>query len=253
MVLYGSYMRRSHNHDIPVNSGITLLGNTIASLISIFLIVGIVIFSSIGFENISSFGPGLFFGVIPEAFQSLTASLGVLPVQILLTLFFVMFFFSAYLPMTAIFQVTTVYLVDNFKFSRKKAFLTIGFSTLVVAIPSMLSPFDGGFLYNLDIFVGAIGSVVGSVIAIIAFGWIINKKDAINEVNIGSRIKLGNKWYFWLKYVTPLIASFVILYALSDVIIGTFGLNAIPDENYILYELINNTAPYLVILLFVIF
>lgn len=245
MVLYGSYMRRTEKHDIPINAGIIIIGNFLASLISIFLVLGIVIFSSIGFDNLQAFGPGLFFGVIPEAFQSLTGSNGLLFAQILMALFFLMFFFSAYLPMTAIFEVTVVYLVDTFKISRKKAFSIISSFTMLLAIPSILSPLDGGFLYNLDIFVGAIGSVLGSMVAIVSFGWFVLKKDAIKEINIGSKLKLGEKWYFWLKYVTPLFMSFVILYALSDVIIGTFGLNAVPEESYILYEIVTNLAPIL--------
>ena len=137
MVLYGSYMQRTHNHDIPVNAGITIIGNTLASLISIILVIGIVIVSSIGFDNLASFGPGLFFGVIPEAFQALSSSVGVLPAQILLSVFFLMFFFAAYLPMVAIFEVTTVYLVDNLHFSRKKAFSLIAIASLLCAIPSI--------------------------------------------------------------------------------------------------------------------
>ncbi|MCH8905912.1 MAG: hypothetical protein IH840_02395, partial [Candidatus Heimdallarchaeota archaeon] len=69
MVLYGSYMERKNTHNIPINAGFTVLGNTLASVVSAFLIFGIANLASIN-GDLSQFGPGLFFGVIPEAFQA---------------------------------------------------------------------------------------------------------------------------------------------------------------------------------------
>ncbi|MFW9779107.1 MAG: sodium-dependent transporter [Candidatus Heimdallarchaeota archaeon] len=245
MVLYASYMQRKSTHDIPVNAGLTLIGNTVASLISVLLVFGVISLAGIGMSNAETFGPGLFFGVIPEVFKTLGIGVSGLGMSI----FFLMFFLAAYLPLTAIFEVTIVYLVDNIGISRKQAYLVIGFLTMLLAIPSMLSPLDGGFLYNLDLFVGATGSVIGSIIAIIAFGWFVPKKMALKEVNTASRFKLGNKWHFWVKYVQPFFLVYVILYAFSDIIVGTFGLNAIPGDAYVFYSLISSMAPWLALVL----
>lgn len=245
MVLYASYMRKKSTHDIPVNAGLTLIGNTVASLISVFLVIGVISLAGIGMDSAGTFGPGLFFGVIPEVFKTLGTGFS----GIGMAAFFAMFFLAAYLPLTAIFEVTIVYLVDNIGITRKQAYLVIGFLTLVIAVPSILSPLDGGFLYNLDLFVGATGSVIGSIIAILAFGWFVPKKMALREVNTASRFKLGNKWHFWMKYVTPVFLVYVILYAFSDIIIGSFGLNAIPGEAYILYTMITNLTPVIALLL----
>jgi NSS family neurotransmitter:Na+ symporter len=245
MVLYASYMQKKANHDIPVNAGLTLIGNTVASLISVFLVVGVISLAGIGMDNAGAFGPGLFFGVIPEVFKTLGTGISGMG----MAAFFVMFFFAAYLPLTAIFEVTIVYLVDNTGISRRQAYLIIGLLTMILAIPSMLSPLDGGFLYNLDLFVGATGSVIGSIIAILAFGWFVPKKMALREVNTASKLKLGNKWHFWVKYVQPFFLVYVILYAFSDIIVGTFGLNAIPGEAYIFYSLITNLTPWIALVL----
>lgn len=246
MVLYSSYMKKSSKHDIPVNAGLTIIGNTLASLLSMFLVFGIIIYSSLGLSTFSSFGPGLLFSAIPEAFQSLP-----LPVffrQILLFLFFSMFFLSAFLPMVAILEVLVVFVSKKLKIGRMKAFISLFLLLLVAAIPSVLSPLEGGFLYNLDIFVGAIGSVIGSIIAIYSFSWLITKKEVLKIVNLNSKIRLGNTWYFFTKYVSPFVMILVIAYALADTITGYFSLDKIPTTSYILYSVISFSIPLLVIL-----
>lgn len=250
MVLYSSYMKRTEKHDIPVNAGLTIIGNTIASLLSMVLIFGILIYSTVGLGNFTAYGPGLLFSAIPKAFQTLQVSL--LVKQILLGLFFAMFFFSAFLPMIAILEVLVVFFTSKVKISRLKAYIVIAIVMIVAAIPSALSPLEGGFLYNMDIFVGAIGSVLGSIMALFAFGWVINKKDAISTVNLHSKLTLGNKWYFMTKYITPFVMLFVILYALSDVIIGIFALNSIPETNFILYPLITTVIPSFIVIIFIV-
>ena len=210
-----------------------------------FLVFGIIIYSNLGLTNFSSFGPGLLFSAIPEAFQSLPVA--VVFRQILLFLFFSMFFLSALLPMVAILEVLVVFLTKKFKIDRVKAYVSLTLFLLFAAIPSILSPLEGGFLYNLDIFVGAIGSVLGSVIAIFSFCWLVAKNEVLTTVNLNSRIKLGGKWYFFTKYVSPFAMLLVIVYALSDVITGYFPLNKIPDTNYVLYSPITLIIPLLVI------
>ncbi|MFW9928827.1 MAG: sodium-dependent transporter [Candidatus Thorarchaeota archaeon] len=239
MVLYASYMERKPTHNIPGNAILTIIGNTLASLIAVFLVIGVVIMSGISTtNNLASFGPGLFFGVIPEAFQQISLTLGGPLASLLMTLFFVMFFFAAYLPMAAIITVTSTALERKYNIKRKFSFAIISIATLLLAIPSALSPLDGGFLYNLDIFVGAIGSVFGSIIAMIAFAWFVDKKTALQEINFGSRIKMGNLYYFTIKYLAPLFMSLVVLYALADVLI---------NSQYVLYKSIITVTPILVI------
>ncbi len=247
MVLYGSYMDKKDNHNIPKNAAFTVFGNTFASIVSAFLIFGIVSLTSISGE-LSQFGPGLFFGVIPEVFQILT--LNPLLIRILMSLFFIMFFFAAYLPMTAIIEVTTVVLVDQFGISKKKAYTVIASLTLLLGIPSAISPHSGGFLYNLDLYVGAMGLVFGSMIAIVAFTWFVGKKTVLEEINSNSSVKMGSKWYFWTKYVTPVFMLLVVLYILSDVLASVAtGLYGVSDDDYILYGGIVSVIPIFVILL----
>lgn len=248
MVLYGSYMDRKKTHNIPINAGYTVFGNTLASIISVFLIIGIVNFANIE-GDLAQFGPGLFFGLIPEAFQAVDVNVNLIKFGMLV--FFIMFFFAAYLPMTAIIEVQTVALVDQFGWSRRKSYSVVAAATLIFAIPSAVSPHSGGFLYNLDVFVGAMGLVIGSVIAIVAFTWYIPKETVLQEVNSESRFKLGNFWYAWTKYITPTFMIMVILYILSDVLSGVAGgLYGVEDNDYVLYQNVVDVTP--VILGFVI-
>ena len=248
MVLYASYMERKSVHDIPVNAALTVAGNTIASLISAFLVFGIIFMSGLNVLNAS--GPGLFFGVIPEGFQSLGEVMGPTMAGLGMAIFFTMFFFSAYMPLTAILHVTVTMIERNFHLERKFAYATIAGLTFLLAIPSVLSPLQGGFLYNVDIFVGAIGSVLGSMAAIIAFTWFTDKRTAMSEVNAGSRVKLGNIYHFVTKYVAPLFMLFVVFYALADVVGQVAGLNSSTD--YILYTTIVEIIPFTAIIFVVV-
>ena len=154
--------------------------------------------------------------------------------------------------MVAILEGLVIFITRKFNISRKKAYISLSGTLIIAAIPSILSPLEGGFLYNLDIFIGAIGSVIGSIIALFAFSWIMGKKEAIATVNLHSRLKLGNKWFFMTKYVTPFTLILVIFYALSDYIVGYFALNTIPDANYILYPIIVTFIPLIVLSLLII-
>ena len=241
MVLYSSYSQRTEKHDIPINAGLAIFGNTLASFLSIFLVFGIIVYSSLGLANFHSFGLGLFFSVIPQAFQNIP--LPTLSVQILLALFFVLFFLSAYMPMVAVLEVLIAFIVKKFNLPRSKAFIGLCIPLLIASIPSILSPLEGGFLYNLDIFIGALGSVVGSIIALYAFGWKITKKEALAVINEKSKFTLGNFYYFMMKYVSPFVMIFVIVYGLADVIVGYFPPNAIPESNYIFYPTIVALIP----------
>lgn len=250
MVLYGSYMDRKSTHNIPVNAGMTVFGNSLASIISVFLIIGILSFGGLS-GDLSQFGPGLFFGVIPEAFQALSpgGDGGVL-ISLGMAIFFIMFLFAAYLPMTAIFEVLTVGLVDQFDISRKQAFSMVAVTTLVLAVPSAMSPHSGGFLYNLDVFIGALGLIFGSMIAIFSFTWLVPRNTVLDEVNQESEVKLGSKWYFWTKYVTPVFMLLIVLYVLSDVLARTVtGLFDVRASDYLLYERIVRITPWVTILL----
>ncbi|OLS28308.1 MAG: hypothetical protein HeimC2_08000 [Candidatus Heimdallarchaeota archaeon LC_2] len=239
-------MQKKKAHNIPVNAGFTVFGNTLASIISVLLIIGIVNFANID-GDLADFGPGLFFGLIPEAFQAINASTTL--IRLGMFVFFVMFFFAAYLPMTAIIEVTTVALVDQFNWERKKAYGFVAVGTIVLAIPSAISPHSGGFLYNLDVFVGAMGLVIGSIIAILAFTWYVPKNIVLKEINIGSKLKLGNFWYGWTKYVTPSFMIMTVLYILSDVLSGVAGgLYGVQDSDYVLYGDVISVTPYIFVI-----
>ncbi len=243
MVLYGSYMQKKKAHNIPINAGFTVFGNSLDSIISVLLSIGIVNFANID-GNLADFGPGLFFGLIPEAFQAINTSTALISLGMFI--FFVMFFFAAYLPMTAIIEVTTVALVDQFDWERKKAYSVVAVGTLILAIPSAMSPHSGGFLYNLDVFVGAMGLIIGSIIAIIAFTWYVPKSTVLKEINIGSKFKLGKFWYGWTKYVTPSFMILTVLYVLSDVLSGVAGgLYGVQDSDYVLYGDVISVTPYI--------
>lgn len=247
MVLYANYTKRTEKQDIPLNAGLTILGNTVASILSMLLVFGIIVISTLGLDNFTSAGPGLLFSAIPEAFKLL--SVPVVVKQFLLSAFFVMFFLSAFLPMVAVLEVLVAFLTKKFNISRKTAYSILVATLSIASIPSILSPLEGGFLYNLDIFIGGIGSVLGSLIALVAFGWFVSKSDVLTTVNFNSsKVKLGEKWYFIMKYVAPFATIFVILYALSDVIVGYFTLDAIPDTSYILYPSIITFIPILTVI-----
>ncbi len=127
MMTYGSYL--SYRDDI-VNASymVAFLDTVIAILAGVAIFT--VVFSS-GYDPTA--GPGLVFHVLPPLLAQLPGG------YIFAFLFFLLLTIAAVTSGISILEVSVAYLVDELKFSRKKATMVMGILVYLAAIPCALS------------------------------------------------------------------------------------------------------------------
>ena len=127
MMTYGSYL--SDNDDI-INASymVAFLDTIIAILAGVAIFT--VVFSS-GYDPTA--GPGLVFHVLPPLLSQLPGG------YIFAFLFFLLLTIAAVTSGISILEVSVAYLVDELKFSRKKATMIMGVLVYLAAIPCALS------------------------------------------------------------------------------------------------------------------
>ena len=204
MIVYGSYL--DDREPLGRNAAFTAGADTAAGLLA-----GLAIFPAVfafGLEPGS--GPGLIFDTLPRVFEAMPAG------AIFSLLFFVGLFLVALLSDIAAFEVLVAGLTDNLAMSRARAVrLVLSVAMLLAAIP----------MINLRVFVpwdltfGSGMQTLGALLAVIAFGWSLDRSIALRQIAFGAHTTQNPGpdphsgtgeaprsvlWlYYWLRYVVP--------------------------------------------------
>ena len=237
MITYGSYIKR--NSKIFNNALIIVSMDTFVALIA-SIIMYTIIFTFPQIESgISSSTTGMLFTTLPPLFYT-KISWGTL----LGPVFYLLVVFAAFSSTISLLEVVVALLIDEFKFSRKKATSISAISIFIITIMVVLSlnsqngfsnfnPFGNpefGIFYELNqiIFRGKMGFMtiadhavanwllpLTGLFTTLFFGWFLPKKIAKNEMK---NLLFGNKenkiyeiFMFSIKFVTP-AAIFYIIY-----------------------------------------
>ncbi len=224
MITYGSYISKS---DDLVSSAAWVTG--FDTLIAIM--AGLIIFPTLfhaGMEPGAS-GPEMVFVV-------LTSLLGSIPPQpiggiIFGTLFFTLLAIAALTSSMSLLEVASAWLIDERKYTRKRAAITIGIVAFIIGIPSALGngavewlsnlPGVGtDFLSLLFTLFGQYALVIGALLISVFIAWIWGVKQAGEEVRANDgKFPLGRTWAVLIRYVAPL----AIVAILIQLVIGLFG------------------------------
>lgn len=214
MITYGSYISKREN--IPVSGVAVAFSDT-----AIAFLAGLMIFPalfSVGVEPTS--GPALVFNVLPKVFESMPGG------TIIGLAFFILLAIAALTSTVSLLEVPVAFLVDQKKWSRKKAVWIITAFTFVAGIPSALSQgtvewftkaeFLGqtGFLDIMNRLFSDISLPVGGLFLCIFVGWAWGTKNAFEEIKIGasdSTIRFTRLWPFLVKFVCPVVIFVVLL------------------------------------------
>ncbi len=138
MITYGSYLKKDTN--AVKNSIIVGCMDT-----SVALLAGMAILPAVfAFGMEPGQGPGLLFGTIPQVFANFGPIMG----PIFGILFFVLVLFAALTSSISLLEVVTCYMVDSFKWARKKA---VWFMGGVIFVISILCSLSNGALSGLTI------------------------------------------------------------------------------------------------------
>jgi len=184
MVVYGSYL--AGNTPLFRQAGLAAFGDTAAGLLA-----GLAIFPAVfafGVEPAS--GPGLLFSTLPAVFDAMPAG------WLFGLLFFVALFGAAFLSDIAAFEVLIAGLTDNTGLSRRAAVWLMAGVVLLFAVPPMINM---AVFVPWDLTFGSGMQVLGSLLAVITVGWVLNRSVAIRELGLE-----GRRWlYYWLRFVVP--------------------------------------------------
>ena len=214
MITYGSYLPKKEN--IPVSAVAVALSDT-----AIAFLAGLMIFPalfSVGLEP--SQGPALVFNVLPSVFATMPGG------QLLGIAFFVLLAIAALTSTVSLLEVPVAFLVDQKKWSRKKAVWIISGATFLLGLPSALAQGTSEFFSTLSLF-GQTGFLdimsfifsdlslpIGGFFIAVFVGWVWGVRNASEEVLLGApptiaRLMVG--WGFLLRFVCPAMILLVLI------------------------------------------
>ena len=207
MMVYGSYAGKEINL-LRSAVQISIIDTVIA------LMAGFAIFpaafhfmavENVAAEDVGLGGFGLMFFTLPQVF----ASLGVFG-AIIGCFFFLMVAIAAVTSVVSLIEVVTQFVIQKFHVSRKKAAIIPMVLVAAISVPVSLSL--GGhftfFKFDLLTFFDEITNTVlmpiGAFIACVAVGWLVPKKELIEDLNPQKPI-VGKIISVFTRYITPVL------------------------------------------------
>jgi len=225
MITYGSYLPKSTN---IITSGLWVGGMDAG----VAIMGGLMVFPAVfAFGKDPASGPALVFEVLPDVFKMMPGG------ALFGAIFFLLLAIAALTSAISMLEVPASWLIDEKKWSRKKAAWVVGILTFIVGVPSALShggsefwtnismpQFGGaplvGFFSIMDYYFGTLFIVVVALMTALYTGWIMNIQDLITEINSGSPIfqkktmfgfTYSQLWAFFIKIICPLVIVAVLL------------------------------------------
>jgi NSS family neurotransmitter:Na+ symporter len=207
MITYGSYLSKKEN--LVQNAAIvTGMDTAIALLAGIAMVPAMFAFGIAPTE-----GPGLVFVVVPTLFAEMGA-MG----PIFALMFFVGLTVAALTSSVSLLEVVVAYLIDEKKFSRKKAVFSSATTMALLCILASLSLggvgpklFGTGAFDVFDLLTDKIFMAIGGMLLCIFAGWRLNKKELYDEITNNGTVKfnLFGVWYGLVKFIIPITIAIV--------------------------------------------
>lgn len=222
MITYGSYMKKRDN--IPKTSFV------IASMvILVALLCALAIFPIVfTFGGTVESGSGLVFETLPLLFSQLPGA------QILSTLFFILFVFTALTSAIALVEVVVSALMDITPWPRKRLALCVGSASFLLGIPSALSwsnslfsnwslLFGKNFFETVDSLVSVWLLPLAGLLVALFCSWKLHKEFIAQEFTEEPKVQQGGVekrsswqlffpiWYTLLRWLAPVAILAIIL------------------------------------------
>lgn len=224
MITYGSYLSKQESI-VESSLWIGVLDTGVA------LMGGLMVFPAVfAFGMEPNQGPTLVFQILPHIFNEMPGG------HIVGAFFFLLLMIAALTSTISMIEVPGSWLVDEKKWSRKKAAITVAVTAFVVGIPAALSKGAVDSLTNMqlnifglqissfmdimDFLWGTLFIMIVALFVCVYIGWIIKPARVITEISEGSPYFNTKKiagvtpaqiWTFFIKYVCPLVILIVIL------------------------------------------
>lgn len=205
-ITYGSYL--SSKEDIPKSCFTVAALDTMAAILAGFAIFPAVF--AFGLEPAA--GPGLIFGTLPKVFSSFPGG------AFFALIFFVLIFFAAITSAIALLECVVSFAIDNLRWHRRRAVLTIGALAFLVGVPSSLSfgPLRELMILNYSFF-DFVGMVtdnllmpLGGIAMCVYVGWIWGPDRILSNIEQNSVVfRLKKAWLWCIRIITPILIIIV--------------------------------------------
>lgn len=215
MMTYGSYLPKRDN--LVSSAGWVCFSTTLIAILA-----GLIIFPTLFdtlhltpelFKQEFEVSTGLMFQVLPIIIAQMPGG------YIFGILFFSLLLIAALTSTISMLEVPTAYLVDERRWSRKKAVIWIGFFAFLIGTPSALSsggvPWltKFGFMAKMDLLWGNILLAVGGlfICLFLVHAWKI--PNALKEIARGApRFRLRPIWVFNIKFIVPVAVVIILIF-----------------------------------------
>ena len=206
MITYGSYLKKDTN--VIKNSIVVGCMDT-----SVALLAGMAVLPAVfAFGMEPGQGPGLLFGTIPQVFANFGGIVG----PIFGILFFVLVLFAALTSSISLLEVVACYMVDTYKWARKKAVWLMGGIIFIISMVCSLAngPLAGVTIAGLNIFdaLSWLSDKIllpwGGLLMCIFIGYVWKPERAKMEATNGGKITW--RWYVLWKWLMMVILPILI-------------------------------------------
>jgi NSS family neurotransmitter:Na+ symporter len=211
MIAYSSYLpRKTDLSNSGLIVGLSNAGFEFLAAIGVFAALGfLAVQSGVAVDEVAQSGVVLAFIVFPQVISTLPGLNTVFGV-----LFFGTLFFAGVTSMVSILEAVVAAIREKFDMSRKAA---VNWICGAAALISILYVTRGGLFYldTIDHFVNAYGLVVAGLLEVVLVAWIAKTLTAQRDhLNATSFVKMGPWWTISLKFFTPILLTFMILWSI---------------------------------------
>jgi NSS family neurotransmitter:Na+ symporter len=188
MVVYGSYL--APGESLRSSAMLTAVGDTASGLLAGLAIMPAVF--ALGLEPSS--GPGLLFSTMPGIFATIPGgwAFGLL--------FYFGLFGAGYLSAIAALETLVAGLTDNTSLTRPQAIWLMAGLTFLVSIPPSI---NNGIFVPWDLTFGSGMQTLGSLLAVVTFGWCVNRTAALEELNARGERPVPPWLFAWIRFGIP--------------------------------------------------
>jgi len=224
MITYGSYLSKKESI-VKTALWVGLLDTTVA------LLGGLMVFPAVfAFGLEPNQGPTLVFQILPHIFNQMPGG------HIVGAFFFLLLMIAALTSTISMIEVPGSWLIDEKKWSRKKAAWVVSIAAFVIGLPAALSKgandtlsnmqfnlfglVNTGFMDIMDFVWGTLMIMIVALFVCLYIGWILKPARVIAEINEGSPFFTTQKiagytpaqiWTFFIRFICPLVIIVVIL------------------------------------------
>ena len=145
MITYGSYLDKKT--DVPGSvKMVALLDTAVAFIAGLLILPAVFSFNpDINTNDLSDSSVGMIFTFLPKIFLALQGTIGYVGASAIASFFFLLVFFAAITSIVSIFEVPVAALMEEKKFSRRKA---LGWMGLLLVIMSVMAATSFNMLYE---------------------------------------------------------------------------------------------------------